>query len=439
MTLPLVDRPPSDPIAHVDGEAITVERFLAQAAELATRFPPRRYALNLCSDRYTFSVCFAAVLIAGQTNLLPANRLPVTVAALTGEYDDCFVLTDDESGYGGTEQVDPRPMPIGRQLAAWPRIDAAHVAAIAFTSGSTGGPKPISKPWATLLEGARINSLEMGLGDASLRHMVATVPPQHMYGLETSVLVPWVAPVVVDSTRPFTPFDVAEALGRLPQPRVLVSTPVHLQAVLDGEGPLPPVERVFSATAPLEPRLAREVEARYGTRLCEIYGCSEVGSLARRDSARESEWTLYSGFDLRFEGEHAHVSAPHLPEGATLQDRVQKRGIRQFRLLGRDEDLVNIAGKRASLTELNQQLLGISGVHDGVIFEPEADGTSKRLAALVVAPGLDAESVRRELRQRIDAAFVPRPIRMVTHLPRSETGKLARAAVLQVFAGGAEA
>lgn len=431
--IPLVERPADAPIAHAGGETIAVGRFLAQASELAARLPAHRYAFNLCNDRYAFSVSFAAVLIAGQTNLLPANRLPATVAALRATYPDSFVLTDEDIDYGDPGQINPYPLS-GNVPIETPTIAAEHVAAVAFTSGSTGGSKPIEKPWHTLRTGARINAGEMGIAGGDLWHMVATVPPQHMYGLECSVLIPLVAPVAVSATRPFTPLDLAETLAQVPAPRCLVTTPVHLRAVVDAGGALPAIERVYSATAPLDPDLARKVEARYGTRLQEIFGCSEAGSLARREPVREPDWTLFADFSLTFDGDLASVAASHLPERVPLQDRIERHGTRGLRLLGRAEDLVNIAGKRASLADLTQQLLRVPGVADGVVFQPDHTGASERLVALVVAPGMDGAAVHRALREVVDAAFLPRPIRMVDALPRSETGKLTRAAVQRVFA-----
>jgi acyl-coenzyme A synthetase/AMP-(fatty) acid ligase len=88
---------------------------------------------------------------------------------------------------------------------------------------------------------------------------------------------------------------------------------------------------------------------------------------------------------------------------------------------------VNIAGKRTSLASLNHHLNAIPGVRDGVFVMPEeTDGAVTRLAAFAVAPGLSSESILAALRQRIDPAFLPRPLHLVDSLPRNETGKLTR-------------
>jgi acyl-coenzyme A synthetase/AMP-(fatty) acid ligase len=52
-----------------------------------------------------------------------------------------------------------------------------------------------------------------------------------------------------------------------------------------------------------------------------------------------------------------------------------------------------------------------------------------RLRAFVVAPGLSMAALRAALRERIDPAFMPRPLLFVERLPRNSTGKLPREAL----------
>jgi acyl-coenzyme A synthetase/AMP-(fatty) acid ligase len=48
---------------------------------------------------------------------------------------------------------------------------------------------------------------------------------------------------------------------------------------------------------------------------------------------------------------------------------------------------------------------------------------------MVVAPTLDAAQITHALRERIDPAFLPRPLLLVDALPRNETGKLPQHAL----------
>lgn len=114
-----------------------------------------------------------------------------------------------------------------------------------------------------------------------------------------------------------------------------------------------------------------------------------------------------------------------------LQDLVELLPQRGFRLCGRNTDLLEIAGKRASLGDLTRRLLALPGVQDGVVFQLDADRAGvRRLAALVVAPQRSEAELLAALRLAIDPAFLPRPLRRVAALPRNETGKLPRAALL---------
>jgi acyl-coenzyme A synthetase/AMP-(fatty) acid ligase len=123
--------------------------------------------------------------------------------------------------------------------------------------------------------------------------------------------------------------------------------------------------------------------------------------------------------------------------------RARSRRRTHFRLLGRANDLVNIAGKRSSLGHLNYHLNAIDGVVDGAFWVPaehdDADGSVVRLAAFVVAPGIDDAAILAALRQRVDAAFLPRRIVRVPSLPRDATGKLpaTRLAALAAAPGAA--
>ncbi len=426
--LPLMQRAPDELLAWHDGQAVSVARFLHQAFALAEQLPPGRQLINLSRNRYRFALAFAAGIVAGRTTLLPPNRLPATIDGLIARYPGSVVISDQPMAGLTQACLDPTEVEgLDGEQPEIPMIEAGLLAAVVFTSGSTGPSSSIRKPWRTLHDSSAINADGLGLG-APLQHAVATVPPQHMWGLETSVLLPWFGPLAMASDQPFFAADVIAALSRLPEPRVLISTPVHLRTLAEAGLPLPAVARVFTATAPLHGELARQIEAACGGAVVDVYGCSEAGCLARRQAAEDQPWEVFPAFALQREASRCTVLADHLPEPVPLFDRLLFEADGRFRLAGRDSDLVNIAGKRASLADLTQTLLDIPGVLDGVIFQPDerSEGPVRRLAALVVAPGLSAATIRQQLRQRIDAAFMPRPLRLVSALPRAESGKLPR-------------
>jgi acyl-coenzyme A synthetase/AMP-(fatty) acid ligase len=197
---------------------------------------------------------------------------------------------------------------------------------------------------------------------------------------------------------------------------------------------LPTVDLVLSATAPLSPQLARQTESRLGSRLIEIYGCTESGQVAARRTTATDVWTTLAGLSVEAQpsddGERFVVSGGHVLEPTPLADQLELLDGQHFRLLGRANDLIHVAGKRCSLAHLNFHLNRIDGVDDGVFWLPDgvADGVV-RLVAFVVAPTLSARQIIAALRPRVESAFLPRRVVHVEALPRQATGKITAQAL----------
>ena len=423
-------------IGHRDGEAIAAYRagrpilaseLLRDVARAAAALPEATHVLNLCADRYRFAVMLLAAIVRGQLTLLPPTTTPHVIRSMRRFAPDAYFVADDPALAVDLPRFEPGELP---EHAPWdevPTIPADREVACLFTSGSTGEPQPSYKSWGALAHDVRNEAARLSIGPG--HSILGTVPPQHMYGFESTVLLPLAAGAVLTAERPYYPGDIDAAIARLPAPRVLFTTPFHLRTWLGADDPAP-IERIVSATAPLSVELAREAERRTGAGLFEIYGCTEAGQIATRRPTVSGDWELYAGLKLREHEGRAVVSGGHVESPIALQDVIEARpdGV-HFALHGRFSDMVNIAGKRNSLAYLNHQLTSIEGVVDGVYFVPEereTDGVT-RLTAFVVAPGLTRAQVLAALRERIDAAFLPRPLVMVDSLPRQLTGKLPRA------------
>lgn len=358
---------------------------------------------------------------------------------------DVFCLTDEEDCDIALPLVRfaKVPTPGAQPRGPWrvPEIEATQPAAVVFTSGSTGVPVPYPKTWGKLVRCVRDGAARLGLEDGRSHAVLATVPPQHMYGFESSVLLGLQSSSALCAERPFYPADICSALEALPRPRALVSTPIHLRALLASQMELPPLDLILSATAPLPQELARESEQRFDAPLLEIYGSTETGQLATRRTARDREWRLWPGVCLTLEDGRAWARGGHLEQPTPMCDELELLDGERFLLHGRLGDLVNIAGKRSSLSYLTHQLNSIPGVEDGVFFFPEEPHPSAagvaRVAAAVVAPRLDAAQLTHALRERIDPVFLPRPLLFLERLPRNSTGKLPREALRSLAAASA--
>ena len=414
-------------VAWRGSEAVTAGQFLADVTAAAATLPESGHVLNFCADRYRFAVLLLAAMVRKQLTLLPPATTPNVIRAMKDFAPDAYYVSDDPAFEIALPRHElPHSGACVADTFAVPEAPADQAIAIAFTSGSTGEPQPNTKHWGNLVVDvlAEARRLAIGPGHAIL----GTVPPQHMYGFESTVLLPLLTGAALTGERLFYPGDIDAAIGRVPAPRTIFTTPYHLRAWMESGEPAR-VESIVCATAPLSPALARRAEERTRACLIEIYGCTEAGQVATRRPTQSAQWEAFDGLRLWCEGEQAMVAGGHVERPTPLGDIIEVQGDgTRFLLHGRTEDMVNVAGRRNSIGYLNHQLTSIDGVDDAAFFLPDAavgDGVT-RLMAFAVAPGLEAAAILASLRQRIDPAFLPRPLVLVERLPRQLTGKLTR-------------
>lgn len=427
--LTLLPGPGFRPLLQTEEGPIDRDRFLAQAHALAAVWPAERHVINLCENRGQFLLGFAAALLAGRTTLLPSARTPKVLEDISRRHapaaivDDTWMAEhlppDDVSGVSPAPPVPP---------------DTTQTVAIGYTSGSTGEPRANPKTWGNLLGSTRRN-LDVLRAYAPHGTIVATVPSQHMYGMETCVLLPLLGPYAVACDRPLFPQDLAAALARVPGPVILVTTPVHLRSFVDAGLAYAPPAVIVSATAPLPQSLASEAERVFRAPLVEVFGSTETCVIAHRRTALEERWTLYPGLGLAPVSEGTEVHAPYFDGPVLLHDHVEMSGDSSFQVRGRSQDIIDIAGKRASLGDITTRLQAIPGVRDAAVLQSVESGALgvQRILAFVVAPGVDDATIINALRESLDPVFLPRRLIRLDSLPRNDTGKLRRDALLALL------
>jgi acyl-coenzyme A synthetase/AMP-(fatty) acid ligase len=423
---------PERAVLRSNGRAVTASELMQKVAAVARELPEGRHLINLCEHRDSFLIACCAALVRGHTNLLPSSRADGVVSEVAAMNPGSY-RCDDEFVRAACEKVGTHS---GTAYCAF-ELRGDHVAVKAYTSGSTGNPQAHTKMWRSFSRSSALNAMRMReclepVYGSAQPWIVATVPPQHMYGLETSVLLPLLSDMAVHAGRPLFPADIAAALEEVPEPRVLVTTPVHMRAIAASGQRFPRVALVLSATAPLDAELAGQIERLLDTTLLEMFGSTETCVIATRKTSSEQSWHLYPEVLLEPDADGVTVSAPWFAAPMRLQDVIERQPGNRFVIRGRNADMVDVAGKRASLADLTRRLLAIPGVQDAVVFQPEAaaSGVVRRVAALVVAPNLTSEAISEQLAHTVDPAFIPRPLVRVAALPRNEVGKLPREQLL---------
>lgn len=385
--------------------------------------------LNLCDDHYHFLVLFAAAMLHECITVMPSNRSEAELQRIRRASTSLIEMDDAAMASLCQDSMHEADAITWRWSIAC--IPATQCVAELYTSGSTGQPVANVKTWQQLLCGAQQVLERFGVNRKGHHMMVATVPPQHMFGFEMSIMLPLVGDVGIFHQHPFYPFDIQQALSAIAAPRILVTTPLHLKACTTLNVGWPATEFIISATAPMSQDVAHQIETLLDTEVREIYGSSETGAIATRRICNNSYWQLLPLYQLILEGDSVSLRIPSQANPITLPDQLRLESDGRFSLIGRHSDLIKIGGKRGSLADITTRLKALPGVDDAVVFVPEAAQSARvRLAALVVAPGISAEQLRQQLAQQIDPVFMPRPICLVTALPYNKTGKLVRADLL---------
>jgi len=221
----------------------------------------------------------------------------------------------------------------------------------------------------------------------------------------------------------------------------LVSVPAHLHALATlPPGALPPLARIFSSGAPLDPRTAAAVTALAGLPVTEVLGSSETGGIAWRQSGGDPIWEVFPGVTVAQDEDGAMLlRSPFLADANPDEpyrgaDRIRVRDDGRFELLGRADGVVKIGGSRVAVAEIERLLREIPGVADAAVVSVDTPPPRRHeLWAAVVAPALSVAALRAALLRRVEPIALPRRFRLVAALPREDNGKLTRARLLALF------
>src|SRR5690606_29905852 len=231
----------------------------ADVAALAARLEPvsgGRLLLH-CDDAYAFAVGLLATAQVGAVAVLPPSRQPGALRRLAAETDGLLLDGDEDAA-----RVPGRPCwhPLEAAGGSRPLVALERDAPFAalFTSGTTGAGKVVGKALRHLDDEVTVLEERFGgeLGDGA--RMLATVSPQHLYGLLFRVLWPLAA------GRPFLRSPVLHGEELAPHlaecaPFALASSPDSLRHLVE-RGALAPARAacraVFSSGGPLPAAVA---------------------------------------------------------------------------------------------------------------------------------------------------------------------------------------
>jgi acyl-coenzyme A synthetase/AMP-(fatty) acid ligase len=308
-----------------------------------------------------------------------------------------------------------------------------------FTGGSTGKPKVWNKSPRNMFTEALYHSGSFNISSDDI--FVSTVPPQHIYGLLYSVLIPFVSSARVGGEIYTFPQEIISAVVGLGS-TVLVSVPMHYRVLNGADFVFDTLKLAISSGGKLDSSDARYFYDRTGIPVSEIFGSTETGGIAvRRNSGDEIPWEPLGGIDWKIDDDRLCVCSEFISADMrkdadgffATEDRVEKAEGGLFRHVGRADGVVKVAGKRVDLKDIESRLKTIPGVRDAFVISIPASGGRENEIAAVIEGDTDKSSVRRKAKEILEPQAIPRKIKVVDKMPLVSTGKYDRQRILSIF------
>ncbi len=425
----------------LDGSPITWSGLCARVDFWCARLrllPGPKIAVHHSNSIEFISIVFGLWRL-NRIPVIPANTLDATLDAITAE-TDCFV---GEFGHRSAA-IDQTGAETPAMITEMPQTDVRQTALIMFTSGSTGAPTAIHKSFEQL--NGEMVLLETQWGrEAAGTLTLGTVSHHHMYGLPFRLLWPLV------SGRPFLNQGLIylEQLLALRQFRsTLISSPAHLDHLpetLDWPAVQRSIQRVFSAGAPLSPAAAESCSQRMSAVITEIYGSTETGAVAFRDPVHAGPWQPLPGVTVKSVQGKLAVNSPAVDRDRWLvtEDLCEIDAGGRFRLTGRADRIVKVAGKRVSLTAIESALGAHPWVEKVAILllqqRKSRIGAVVRLTDQGIAALVDRgrRAIGKELlaglKDSVEPVALPRYWRFVSTMPVNPQGKTTASELAPLF------
>lgn len=348
-------------------------------------------------------------------------------------------------------------------------VDLERVAAILYTSGTTGRPKGALLPLRSLLASASASALHLGASPRD--RWLACLPLFHVGGLAILVRSVLAGSTVVLHER-FDPQSVCAALDASAITHVSL-VPTMLSRTLDAWGErLAPatLECVLVGGAPAPAALLRRARG-LGFPVAPTYGLTEAASQVATlppgaAGGGMAGWPI-PGVEIRIEDGAGDALAAGEPgeicvRGATVMagyhglPEATARALRggwlhtgdigalgedgSLRVLDRRSDLVVTGGENVYPAEVETVLAEHPDVAEAAVAgEPDPDLGQRVVAGVVLHEGAsaDAAALRAHCRERLAGYKVPRRIEVLPELPRTSSGKVVRRALVAEAGGDA--
>ncbi len=457
-----------------DGGMVTGAAFHALALGLAGRLaaegvaPGDRVAAQVAKSPQALAL-YAACIAAGAV-FLPMNTAytPSEVEHFLTDATPKLLLHDPAAGLAGlAARLGLRALTLnaagqGSLRPAAPLDPVARaegdLAALLYTSGTTGKPKGAMLTQGNLLSNALALAGLWRFTDRDV--LLHALPIFHTHGLFVAVNTVLAAG---GSLLWLPAFDANEVLRLMPRATAMMGVPTFYTRLLDHPGLTRAATahlRLFtSGSAPLLPETHLSFTQRTGHAILERYGMTETNMSTSNphDGERRPgavgfalpgvEIRLNAAGEVEVRGPNVFAGYWNLPEKTAAEftadgffrtgdiGRLDPDG--SLRIVGRAKDLIITGGLNVYPVEVEEALDAVPGVlESAVIGLPHPDFGEGVFALLVPRPGvtLDPAAVLAEVAPRLARFKQPKAAVLVDALPRNAMGKVQKADLRRAYA-----
>ncbi|HET6398479.1 MAG TPA: fatty acid--CoA ligase family protein [Candidatus Thermoplasmatota archaeon] len=366
--------------------------------------------------------------------LRPASRAPASVERRAADAAAGAPARPDPGSGGASGGEGVRPLQAAQPVEEAQKVEAALLVS---TSGTTGEPRRVRVTQSMLAAHAPAAAQRLGQGPSSV--VVACMPMHRIGGLALADRAMRTASHVR-----FTPWDVARVAEALQDATHVSLVPAQLAALRQHMRRPPNALRCALVGGDLLPPQMAAEALEDGWPVHATYGCTEASSqvaTATPEELREAPGTV--GRPLACT--HVAVATSSDAEGgagelvlsgpAVAGGRHRTGDVGRFEggllfVAGRLGDRITTGGEKVWPAAVEEVLRAHPAVQDAcVVGLQDAVYGSRVAAAVVLHAPVSWEELSGWCRQRLPRAAVPRAWRQVAALPRTEAGKLRRAAV----------
>jgi long-chain acyl-CoA synthetase len=351
-----------------------------------------------------------------------------------------------------------------------------EVGLLLYTSGTTGAPKGAMLTHRNLVHNALVCQSHFGLDRRS--RIFGVAPLFHVTGFEIQMVAAFAAGASVVLTYRFHPAVALEAFLEH-RPTFMIGAITAFIALMNQpeatSGHFAGFDSLYSGGAPIAPAVIDAFARRFGRAIRSSYGMTELTApshLAPADGPIPVDLqsgalsigiptpgvdVIVVGDDRRplGPGEHgelvvrgANVMAGYWGRPTETEEVVVGGWMHTgdvgffdvagwFYLVDRKKDMISASGFKVWPREVEDTLYAFPGVREAaVVGAPDPYRGETVVACVSAEPGttLDPASLARFCRERLAAYKCPTQIRLLPELPKTETGKIRRNTLKQMFA-----